>query len=268
MNFQDAESLEFFVVILFAMILYFLERFTKPAKPRVLKETFANIINFIILKYIFVGALFVLQLKIYIWFAQFSPFQSSPSILGFVVATVAVDFAYYWKHRIEHLNPFFWSEHIVHHSSNEFNFSTCLRLPWLGGFLTFIFFLPLILIGILPIQVLVGHKIVLMYQYLIHTKYFRNLGPLEFIFNTPSSHRVHHGKNLKYLNKNFAGIFIIWDKIFKTFEPEIEEVDYIGTNEQHSYNPFVINFHPWLELFRKIKSFDSTKERLNFLWKL
>ena len=136
----------------------------------------------------------------------------------------ADDFCYYWAHRLGHESRLFWASHVVHHSSERYNLSTALRQTWTGGFFTFIFYLILPALGFHPVMIFTQMAISLLYQYWIHTELIDKLPRwFEAVMNTPSHHRVHHGSNPIYLDKNYAGIFIIWDKIFGTFQPELRE---------------------------------------------
>jgi sterol desaturase/sphingolipid hydroxylase (fatty acid hydroxylase superfamily) len=170
-----------------------------------------------------------------------------------VLAVFVADFCYYWKHRYEHQWSYLWAQHVVHHSSKEFNYSTSLRLPWIGSYLNWPFFVPALFLGFTAAQILLGHQIVLAYQYIIHTEMVNKMGFLERILNTPSHHRVHHGRNSKYLDKNYSGIFIFWDRIFGTFEPEAETVNYGTVHPMESKNPVVINLKPWLDFFSSVR---------------
>ncbi|WP_288956357.1 sterol desaturase family protein [uncultured Polaribacter sp.] len=170
---------------------------------------------------------------------------------AWVLVLFAEDLTYYWAHRIGHLSRFFWASHVVHHSSQKYNLSTALRQTWTGGFYTFIFWIPLILIGFHPIMVLVQMSISLIYQYWIHTEFISKLPKwIEAIFNTPSHHRVHHATNPQYLDRNFAGVFIIWDKLFDSFEPEIEKPSYGLVKNIETYNPLKIAFLEWYFMFK------------------
>jgi alkylglycerol monooxygenase len=163
----------------------------------------------------------------------------------FVIALVFLqDLGYYWFHRSAHRNNFLWAGHIVHHSSEEYNLAVALRQSIFQQFTTWPFYLPLALIGYPPTWYLAAHSINLIYQYWIHTREINRMPAwFEAIFNTPSHHRVHHGTNKQYLDKNYAGIFIIWDKLFGTFEPEHEEVRYGITVPVNSHNPIWVNVH-------------------------
>ena len=163
----------------------------------------------------------------------------------------AEDFSYYWFHRISHENRFFWASHVVHHSSQRYNLGTALRQTWTGSFLSFVFWLWLPLLGFHPVMILAQMSISLLYQYWIHTELIKKMPRwFEAAFNTPSHHRVHHATNPQYLDRNHAGIFIIWDKLFGTFEPEVEKPIYGLTKNIGSFNPLYVAFHEWKALFK------------------
>lgn len=170
---------------------------------------------------------------------------------AWVLIFFAEDFAYYWFHRISHENRFFWASHVVHHSSQKYNLSTALRQTWSGSFISFIFWLPLALLGFHPVMILAQMSISLIYQYWIHTELIDKMPKyFEAIFNTPSHHRVHHGSNPQYLDRNHAGILIIWDKLFGTFEPEIEKPVYGLVTNINTFNPVKIAFIEWVNMFK------------------
>lgn len=172
-----------------------------------------------------------------------------------LIVLFADDFCYYWAHRFGHESRLFWASHIVHHSSQRYNLSTALRQTWTGGFFTFIFYLILPILGFHPLMIFSQMAISLLYQYWIHTELINKMPQwFEAIMNTPSHHRVHHGSNAIYLDKNYAGIFIIWDKLFKTFQPELpsEKVKYGLTKNIQSFNPVYIAFHEWLAIGKDI----------------
>lgn len=172
---------------------------------------------------------------------------------SFILIFFADDFSYYWFHRISHENRFFWASHVVHHSSQRYNLSTALRQTWSGGFFSFIFWLWMPLVGFHPAMILLQMSISLLYQFWIHTEAIDKMPKwFEAIFNTPSHHRVHHGKNPLYLDRNHAGILIIWDKLFGTFQPELKEekVVYGLVKNIHTYNPIKIAFIEWFNMFK------------------
>ncbi|REE07914.1 sterol desaturase family protein [Winogradskyella pacifica] len=190
---------------------------------------------------------------------------------SFLILFFADDFAYYWFHRVSHECRLFWASHVVHHSSEHYNLSTALRQTWSGGFYTFIFWLWLPLLGFHPAMILLQMSISLLYQFWIHTEAINKMPRwFEAIFNTPSHHRVHHGSNPIYLDRNHAGILIIWDKLFGTFQPELsdEKVRYGLVTNIKTYNPIKIAFIEWWLLLKDASSGKkSLKNRLLYLIK-
>lgn len=162
------------------------------------------------------------------------------------------DFTYYWFHRLSHEVRYLWASHVVHHSSRYYNLGTALRQTWTGELSGgFIFWLWLPLVGFHPGMIILAKAISLIYQFWIHTEAIDRMPQFfEAIFNTPSHHRVHHASDIKYLDKNHAGIFIIWDRMFGTFVEEKEHPTYGLTNNIDTYNPFKIAFLEWGALFK------------------
>ena len=176
------------------------------------------------------------------------------------------DFSYYWFHRISHKSRVFWASHVVHHSSEKYNLSTALRQTWTGGFYGFVFWTWLAFLGFHPLMILTQMAISLIYQYWIHTELINKMPKwFEAIFNTPSHHRVHHGNNPLYLDRNHAGILIIWDRMFGTFQPELaeEKVTYGLTTNIKSHNLLKIAFNEWIGLFK-----DAFGAKTSFINKL
>ena len=172
---------------------------------------------------------------------------------SFILLLFADDFCYYWFHRISHECRLFWASHVVHHSSQKYNLSTALRQTWSGGFYTFIFWIILPFLGFHPGMILLQMSVSLIYQFWIHTETINKLPKwFEAIFNTPSHHRVHHGSNPIYLDRNHAGIFIIWDRLFGTFQAELdtEKVKYGLTANINTHNPIKIAFHEWISMLK------------------
>ena len=161
---------------------------------------------------------------------------------------LGVDLCFYWFHRIAHEYAAPWATHVVHHQSEEYNLAVALRQSALEGCFAWIFYLPLAVIGFPPAWYLAMSALNLLYQFWIHTEAIGRLGPLEWVMNTPSHHRVHHARNPQYLDKNYAGMFIIWDRMFGTFEPEQEEPVYGITKPLKSWNPLWANFEAWADL--------------------
>lgn len=164
-------------------------------------------------------------------------------VLWTVIALLLTDFAYYWEHRVSHTFKPLWLLHEVHHSSKQFNFSTSFRLPWLGRLIGPVIFTPLILIGFRAEQILLFFIVNLFYQFFLHTKLIGKLGPLEGVFNTPSAHRVHHASNPEYIDKNFGGILMVWDRLFGTYAAETVSPVFGVKGTFESNNPFTVQFH-------------------------
>jgi len=172
---------------------------------------------------------------------------------AWILILFAEDIAYYWFHRISHESRFFWASHVVHHSSQKYNLSTALRQTWTGIFLGFIFWIWLPLLGFHPVMILAQMSISLIYQYWIHTELIKKMPNwFEAIFNTPSHHRVHHATNPQYLDRNHAGIFIIWDKLFGSFEQEVEKPVYGLIKNINTFNPLYVAFHEWIAMFKDV----------------
>ncbi len=205
----------------------------------------------------FGAVLAVIQTFFYEGISQnFALFQMPMNVWwSWAILLFADDFLYYWFHRISHESRFFWNFHVVHHSSNQYNLSVAVRQSWFSGIAHWIFYLPLAFVGFPLWAFLTMHGLNLIYQFWIHTKTIKKL-PVwaEIIFNTPSHHRVHHGVNDEYLDKNYAGIFIIWDRIFGSFVEEKAEVRYGIIKPIHSYNWLWINSHGWAETWEGIKT--------------
>jgi len=187
------------------------------------------------------------------------------SSFAWALVLVGDDFCYYWFHRIHHEVRFFWAAHVNHHSSRFYNLSTALRQSWTTPLTGPLIWAPLALLGFPPLMILSAQAISLVYQFWIHTELIGTLGPLEWVFNTPSHHRVHHGRNPQYLDRNHGGILIIWDRLFGTFEPEVEPVDYGLTKNLDSYNPVVIAFHEWRAMLQSARQASGSGEALRYL---
>ena len=167
------------------------------------------------------------------------------------VAFVAYDFCYYWKHRFGHEWRIMWASHIAHHQSEEFNLSTALRQTG-TDYIGFVFYIPLYLAGIPAAAIVTVGSLNLIYQFWVHTEHIRRVGPLEWILVTPSNHRVHHARNPEYIDRNYGGVFILWDRLFGTFKDErVEEPCVYGiTTALASWNPLWANFHFWHDTAR------------------
>jgi sterol desaturase/sphingolipid hydroxylase (fatty acid hydroxylase superfamily) len=185
---------------------------------------------------------------------------------SWLVLIVAEDFCYYWFHRTHHEVRLFWAVHVNHHSSQHYNLSTALRQALLTPLTGPVFWAPLALLGYPPWMILTAQAWSLLYQFWLHTEAIDRMGPLEWIMNTPSHHRVHHGKNLRYLDKNHAGIFIIWDRMFGTFAKETETVSYGLTKDIGSFNIFTICFHELVAIARDVRRAPTLRAKLGYMF--
>ena len=182
-----------------------------------------------------------------------------------IVLLFAEDLCYYVFHRSSHRVRVLWASHVQHHSSERYNFSTALRQEW-TGFGTFVFWVPLALVGFPVWAIYLQQSISLIYQFFLHTERIdRFPRPVELVMNTPSHHRVHHGRNRSYLDKNYAGILIIWDRMFATFEAEVERPDYGITKPLDTYNPFRVAFHEWYVLGHDVRHARNWGDRVKHL---
>lgn len=190
------------------------------------------------------------------------------STLIFITLFFGIDFFYYWFHRLAHEISFLWGSHVVHHQSEEYNLTVALRQAWLQGAFSWVFYLPLAVLGFSPAMFLTIASLQTLYQFWIHTKLIDKMHPaFEYVFNTPSHHRVHHGVNPKYIDRNHGGTLIIFDRWFGTFQAEEEEVVYGITKQTNSWNPLWVNFEYWLDLFRQAFSVNSAKHFFLMMFK-
>ena len=182
------------------------------------------------------------------------------------------DFLYYWLHRFDHEIRFIWAAHVTHHSSEKYNFSVGFRSSVFQPLYRFIYFMPLPLLGFKPLDILFIYAATQIWGIFVHTQLIKKMGWLEYILVTPSHHRVHHASNPKYLDKNMGMFLIVWDKLFGTFQPELEEVDYQPiryglTKNIEKPNAVTIVFHEWQQITKDIFQSNITfKQRLNYLF--
>jgi len=180
--------------------------------------------------------------------------------LGFAIGFVAVDFCRYWAHRISHEQRLWWATHVTHHSSERMHFLISLRTSWVSP-VKFLFFLPVPFLGLDPFTFYICHQLAVLYQFWVHTELINKLpAPLEYVFVTPSHHRVHHGSNPQYIDKNYGSTLIIWDRMFGTFQAEEEKPIYGLTKPVRSFNPVYLVFHEWIDLCKDLLHARSWKE--------
>ena len=210
-----------------------------------------------------------LLMPVFIWLHQFRLFDIPLNAWTLFAGFILQDFLYYWFHRASHFIHWFWSAHVAHHSSTKLNFSTAYRqsvlYPLTGMWL---FWLPMLIIGFSPATVFTIVALNLAFQFFIHTQSVNKLGWLEKVFNTPSHHRVHHSTNREYIDKNFAGILIIWDKMFGTFVEERDDIacKYGIVGQVHTNNPITANFHQFVHMWKKFHQAGNWRERKQALF--
>ena len=188
--------------------------------------------------------------------------MSAKSPAAWVVCFLGVDFFYYWFHRVSHEWSFPWGAHVVHHQSEEYNFAVALRQGAFQPLFSWVFYLPLALLGFPPLVFLTCASLNTLYQFWIHTRAIGKLGPLEWVLNTPSHHRVHHGSNEKYLDKNYGGVLIVWDRLFGSFQEEEEEPTYGIVKPLASWNPLWANVHFYADLIAKGRGARTLAQRI------
>jgi sterol desaturase/sphingolipid hydroxylase (fatty acid hydroxylase superfamily) len=187
--------------------------------------------------------------------------------LAVAFAVLGWDFIYYWNHRIQHESRFLWAIHVVHHSSERYNLSTALRQPWAESLGMFVPYGLLSLLGVRPNLIETARQINLLYQFWIHTDAIRSIGPLEEVLNTPSHHRAHHGSNRRYLDRNHGSILIVWDRLFGTFQRELDEdpVVYGLTKNIETFNPVRIATHEYVDIVSDVAQSRTWSDRLSFV---
>lgn len=271
--YQTADAKQLFLVAmmpLFGLTIFAEAWRFRHTKVYSLKDSLASLTlgsSYILLEVV-VNALFVFA--ILQWVYSYRIMDIPINGWTFLALFVLIDFLFYVYHFTAHKVRWFWATHVVHHASEHMNFTTAARQSTLYAFSgLFIFFLPAGLLGFAPEWGLFALALNLSYQWFIHTQWVKKLpSPIEWIFNTPSHHRVHHGRNPEYIDRNFAGTLIIWDRLFGTFAQEREDLppEYGITRQVYSYNPITLTLHEFIDLFRDIAKPGPLWLRLKHLW--
>ena len=212
------------------------------------------------------AAMKVVFLVLFAFLHRFAPLDMGMSWISWVLLVVVNDFIYYVFHRLGHRCRFMWAFHVTHHSSQKYNFSVAIRLNLFILPLHFLFMLPLALLGFQPEAILAINSITTLYQLWVHTELVGKLGFLDRIFNTPSNHRVHHGSNRQYLDRNYGAMFIFWDHLFGSYEPEVEPVVYGLTKDVGSHNPVTLTVHEARAMLRDVMRPGPLRQRLMYLF--
>lgn len=197
---------------------------------------------------------------IVLWVYNMVPWSIPLTWWSGVLCFIWLDFWRYWAHRFAHEQRFLWGTHVTHHSSPNYNFAVSFRLSWVDQ-IKLVFFLTIPLLGFHPIVFFISHQLAVLYQFWIHTELIRKLpAPIEYVFTTPSHHRVHHAINPRYIDKNYGSTFIIWDRMFGTFQEEDEQPVYGITEPPNTYNPVHLSFHVFYDIWRDLKKARNFRE--------
>jgi sterol desaturase/sphingolipid hydroxylase (fatty acid hydroxylase superfamily) len=195
--------------------------------------------------------------------------QSLDSVWSLLLLFISLEFFYYWFHRASHTVRWLWNSHSVHHSPNQLTLAAAYRLGWLGRFTgAQIFFTPMVLLGFEPTTILTALFLNLLYQFWLHADWIPKLGWLEYVLNTPSAHRVHHARNPEYLDANYGGVLVVFDRLFGTYIEERADLpcDYGLVTRVTTHNPILINFEPWIGLAKDLTAARSVGEAWMFLF--
>ncbi len=267
-NFREALlimiSTPIYIIVIGAELLF---SYIHEKKYYSTKGIFANVylsaLNFSLDIIVRGVCLFVLN-----YFYQFKFIEIQNPIVYWSVLLIAQDFMFYWLHRVDHYCRLFWAVHVTHHSSEEFNLTVGFRSSVFQPLYRFIYFIPLSLIGFKGIDIMFIYAATQIYGILIHTKTVGKLGFLEWFMSTPSHHRVHHASNIKYLDKNMGMVFIIWDRLFGTFEEEDkdEQVIYGLTENIKTYHPLKMVFHEWINIGKDLRKPSSLYSKFMYVF--
>lgn len=280
LNILDSEWVEYlfyvfndlsmvYIIIPFFVIELIRYLVLKRLNKDLILDSIANIVTF----FFFIGIEYLLGIllviKLYTYASYYAILPELPiNWITIISCILLADFLYYWEHRLMHRIGVGWATHTVHHSSPHFNMSVAYRFGPLDSVFPLFFSVPAVLLGFNPFLLLASEIFVQVFQTLLHTEVIGKLPrPFEYIFNTPSHHRVHHGSNRQYWDKNYAGILIIWDRLLGTFEPEKEKVVYGISEPIHSVNPFKVFLHGLSRLGQKINKVKGLKNKFLVLIK-
>ena len=256
------------IILVFSVVLALVEfgweLYTKKIDRNRLKEMGASIWVFLFNTLTErVGS--VLYFLSFFWLAKLIPWQIPVNTWTAIVCLLVIDFLYYWEHRLEHEIRLLWGYHSIHHSSPIYNYTTALRVSFFDNFVTWVFYLPAVVMGFHPAIILLSVGLMLMYQFWIHTELIGKMGWFGKIFNTPSHHRVHHGSDEMYLDKNYGGIFIIWDRLFGTFQQEEQTPTYGLTTQIETVHPVKVHLFEFQNMAKDLKKAKNFKEASGYL---
>lgn len=252
-------------LILIAFFIEFFIALRYQTEKRVVHDMLAN---FIIGMCILFTGLFMkgVALALYSVIYSYAFFRPEVSVWLWIAGFFSCDLVLYIFHFLGHKTRIFWAAHVTHHSSLHYNLSVGLRVNFIHTFYRFLFWAPLCLVGIPPWMILFFESVTTIWNVLIHTERIKKLGMLDLVFNTPSNHRVHHASNPEYLDKNFGGILIIYDRLFGTYTPERSKPVYGMTHNIYTHNPLTILLHEYVDLFKQLRQIRGWKRKTQFLF--
>jgi sterol desaturase/sphingolipid hydroxylase (fatty acid hydroxylase superfamily) len=250
------------------ILIFMVELFLTWKKRHFQNEVKDMLANFAVGMCILTVGLFMkgVAFGLYSFVYRFAFFKPDVTIWVWIVGFFACDFIMYLFHLLGHKSRIFWAAHVTHHSSLHYNISIGFRVNFIHTFYRFLFWAPLCLFGIPPWMILLNESISTIWNILVHTERVGKLGFLDNLFNTPSNHRVHHGSNPKYLDKNMGGILILFDHLFGTYEPENEKPIYGITHNIYTHNPAKILLHEYIDIFRQLPKIPTLKSKIDFLF--
>jgi sterol desaturase/sphingolipid hydroxylase (fatty acid hydroxylase superfamily) len=255
---SSIEEIDFVILIMLAVAEIAIDLLHR--NQRNYRDTIANIAIAIVYIFTSAAAVYFIAVAGLTFFSQFSLMHIATNGWTLILAVVIADFLYYWEHRAEHRIRFFWAYHNVHHSSTDYNYTVASRLSWVETCFLWIFYIPMALLGFDPLLIFLAVQIDAAYQTWIHTQKIGRLGILEQIINTPALHRVHHASNQRYIDQNFGGILMIWDRLFGTYQPEREKPVFGLTENINTHNPIKINAIEYQRIYEYISKSKSLKE--------
>ncbi|EAY26712.1 sterol desaturase family protein [Microscilla marina] len=248
-----------------ALIEFVWELYTRKIDRQRLKEMGASVWVFLF-SFLTEKIGNVLFFASFFWLANLITWQLPVNSFTVIATLLFVDLLYYWEHRLEHEVRLLWGYHSIHHSSPIYNYTTALRVSFFDNFVTWVFYLPAVLLGFHPVVILLAIGVMLMYQFWLHTELIGKMGWFGKVFNTPSHHRVHHGSDEMYLDKNYGGILIIWDKLFGTFQPEIKKPTYGLTEQINTTHPVKVHLYEFNQILKDVRKASNVKEAKAYLW--
>lgn len=242
----------FLAIYLTAITIEVLYSYYSKKKLYDIKDSLVNIflgVSGVVLRVLTKGA----WLALWIYLYQFAPVKIKESTWSWILLFLLNEFVYYWFHRFSHENKYLWAVHVNHHSSEKLNFTTAARIPFFNLVLHNLFWIPLLFAGFNPMMIFAVENINFLFAFIQHTQVIKKIPYLDFVFNTPSHHRVHHSSNKEYLNKNYGSTLIIFDRLFGTFKDETDDIviKYGIPKNINSYNPVKVIFHEWLNIFKQ-----------------